>query len=144
MSMPGGLEQLLATMPWLTIKRAPTPERGRYYPDHEAVLVRHGLRGAAYFRTVAHEAIHALRGHGPCASPALEARQEQLVERDAARLLIDIKALAEAAVMYRDDIERVAEELGVELETLQIRMRHLHPAERHYLIRRLAPEEESA
>jgi len=85
--------------------------------------------------TVAHEQIHAERGDTDC---------HPRVHREAARRLIDIHALAEAAVFYGDDLAQVAEQLWVDGETLRARLDHLHPSERGYLQRRLAMKENSA
>lgn len=138
------LERLLQSMPWLSVVRAPMDQQARFYPEYDAILVRHGIRGPRYNAVVAHEAIHALRGDTQCADPASEAAQEERTDRDAARLLIDIRQLAEVAAQYPDDAHRIAEELDVDYETLATRMKYLHPSERHYLRRRLEHTEECA
>jgi hypothetical protein len=143
-SIHPAVERLLLTMPWLTVVRAPLRERGRYYPEHRAILVRHGLRGPQYDATVAHEALHAVRGDEPCVDGACEARQEARCDQEVARLLIDLHDLADAAAAYGNDGHLLADELGVEYEVLATRVRHLHPSERAYLHRRLEHTEESA
>lgn len=144
MSAHPAIVRLLAAMPWLTVAKANMADQGRYYPECETILVRRGLRGGRYNSTVVHEAVHAQRGDAPCADPASEALQEMRCERDAARLLIDVHDLADAAAAYPDDPHHVAEMLAVDYDTLAVRMKHLHPAERGYLKRRLAHTEETA
>lgn len=144
MTLPAPLERALQAMPWLSIDRAPMGERGRYYQQHRAILTRHGLRGPAYFTALAHEIIHAQRGDAPCCSPELEARQEAIVNRDTARLLIDIRDLAEAAAALAGDPHAIADELGVTYEMIALRVKHLHPSERAFLQRRLEHTEETA
>jgi hypothetical protein len=144
MSVHPALDRLLLSMPWLSVVRASMTQQARYYPEHQAILVRHGLRGPRYTSTVTHEALHAQRGDAPCASPVSEAQQEERTNRDAARLLIEIHDLGEIAAQYPDDAHRIADELGVDYDTLACRMKHLHPAERGYLKRRLEHTEESA
>ena len=144
MSLPAAARAALDAMPWVSIGRAKMRERGRYYHEHHAALLRSGLRGPAYFAALMHELVHAERGDQPCADAASEAQQELAVAKEAARRLIDIRVLAEVAASFPDDPHRVAEELDVDYETLAVRMRWLHPAERHYLRRRLACHEEIA
>lgn len=85
--------------------------------------------------TAAHELLHAERSDTSC---------DWRTHRDAARLLIDLRALAEALAFYGDDTTQVADELWVDEETLRVRLEHLHPAERGYLRRRLSVKEETA
>jgi hypothetical protein len=138
MTLHPAAEAMLRAMPWVGLRRAPLRERGRYYHDHAAVLVRHGLRGGAYNATLMHELVHAERGDEPCVDAACEARQELIVAKEAARRLINIHRLADVAVAFPDDPHRVAEELDVDYDTLAVRVKWLHPSERHYLRRRLA------
>lgn len=67
-------------------------------------------------------------------------REERAVDAAAARQLIDIRALGDALVWSQDPHE-VAEELWVDVPTLEARIAHLHPSERHYLRRRLERKE---
>lgn len=138
MTLPAPVRASLDAMPWVSIGRARMRERGRYYHEHDAALLRSGLRGAAYFSALMHELVHAERGDEPCVDAACEARQELIVEKEAARRLIDVRALADVAVAYPDDPHRVAEELDVDYDTLAVRVKWLHPSERHYLRRRVA------
>jgi hypothetical protein len=85
--------------------------------------------------TATHELLHLQRGDTTC---------DWRTHRDAARLLIDLHALADALALYGDDHAQIADELWVDRETLQARLDHLHPAERGYLRRRLSMKENSA
>ena len=84
--------------------------------------------------TLAHELMHIERG--PCA-PGDEEREEEIVEREASRLLIEIKDLGEAMAWSTNMVE-VADELWVDDGILAARLRSLHPAEKAYLRRRLS------
>lgn len=85
--------------------------------------------------TAAHEGIHAERGDTLC---------DPSVHREAARRLISIEALADAALVHEGDMVALADELWVDEDTLQVRLAHLHPAERGYLRRRLEMKEHMA
>lgn len=84
--------------------------------------------------TLTHELIHAERG--PC-PPGMAAREEEIVEREAARRLIDIRPLIEA-MAWSTDMSEIAAELWVDEPMLRARLRSLHPAERALLHRRLS------
>lgn len=91
--------------------------------------------------TITHEMVHVERGHTGCCDLKAEAR----VRREAARRLITIHALGEAIAFHGEhDVEALADELWVDLDTLLTRMSHLHPSERGYLRRRLERREMGA
>lgn len=81
--------------------------------------------------TLAHELEHIVRGYAQCGD-----REECLVELRAARKLIGIHELGEA-LAWAHNLAEAAEELWVDEQMLRTRLGHLHPAERHYLRRRL-------
>lgn len=84
--------------------------------------------------TIAHETEHIRRG--PIGVGCV-AREERIVDRNVARrMLPDIKAVGEA-LAWAHHLEEAADELWVDEATLQARLEHLHPAEQHYLKRRL-------
>ena len=70
------------------------------------------------------------------ADPVLAAREELAIDKAVAWRLIEIKALGEA-LAWTQSLDEAAEELWVDKATLLTRLRHLHPAERAYLTRRL-------
>ncbi|QLQ16103.1 MAG: ImmA/IrrE family metallo-endopeptidase [Micropruina sp.] len=85
--------------------------------------------------TVLHEILHAKRGVF-ADDPVLMAKEEAAIERLVARALIPLRALGEA-LAWAHTLDEAADELWVDLATLRARLDHLHPSERHYLIRRL-------
>lgn len=97
--------------------------------DHRTrtVILAHGLTQVERRCTIAHETEH-----------ALGERREIVADRNAARLLLpDIKAIGEA-LAWAHSLEEAAEELWVDEATLRVRLDALHPAEVHFLRRRLA------
>jgi Zn-dependent peptidase ImmA (M78 family) len=92
--------------------------------------------------TVAHEYVHALRGDEPACSAWHERKQERIVERAAARLLIPLDDLARA-LAWSDDPHELADDLWVDVDTLTHRLRHLDDAERRYLAKRRARRDAS-
>lgn len=89
--------------------------------------------------SLTHELEHITRGDRSCCSPKDEARVRQAV----AHKLISLEDLA-AALAWTRDIGELAEELWCDETTVRTRLTHLHPAERHYLRRRLEHLEESS
>lgn len=105
--------------------------------DHEAgtVTLATGMDQAQRRSTIEHERQHVLRGPVPT---WLEAREEREVDKAAARTLLpDIEAVGEA-LAWAQCLAEAADELWVDEDTLRARLEHLHPAELHYLRRRLA------
>ncbi len=106
--------------------------------DFEAgtISLRRDLDQAGRRSTVLHECLHVERGPA-LDEPVLYAREELRVRREAARLLLpDIRAVGEALAWAHTTTE-AADELWVDEDTLLDRLEHLHPAELHYLRRRL-------
>lgn len=89
--------------------------------------------------TLEHERIHIERGPAPD-DEVLTAREELAVEKAVARRLIDVRELGEA-LAESDNLGHVAELLRVDPDTLTVRLKHLHPAERAYLKQRLEDEQ---
>lgn len=89
--------------------------------------------------TIAHEMAHIELGHVNGCSLAEEVAAAVL----AARRLIPVRRLADALVWSQHPTE-VAETLWVDRDTLETRLAHLHPAERHYITQRLAAREDGA
>lgn len=105
---------------------------GLYHHDVREIHLRQGLTEAQGRSTLAHELIHAERGDVSLSEPALDARQELLVEREAARRLISVQALADA-VRWTCHPGEVADVLRVDLLTLQTRFEGLTDEERAVL-----------
>lgn len=84
--------------------------------------------------TIAHEVEHVHRG--PVVDdPRAIAREESAVEQAVARRLIPLPRLADALAWSLDPHE-VAEALWVDVDTVLVRVEHLHPSERAVLRRR--------
>lgn len=112
----------------------PSGARAECHWPTQTIIMRPDLLQAERRSVLAHELEHIERG--PFPGWARE-REEEAVNAAAARRLIGIRALGEALAWSLDPHE-VADELWVDVPTLQARLRHLHPSERHYLRRRLA------
>lgn len=103
------------------------------HTDFTCIRLTLGMTQAERRCTLTHELVHIERG--PC-EPGDEVREEEIVERLAARLLIDMRKLAET-LAWAPDTDSAAAELWVDIPTLQARLRGLHPSERAYLRKRL-------
>ncbi|UIU47041.1 hypothetical protein [Microcystis phage MinS1] len=103
------------------------------------ISLRRDLTQAERRTTILHECLHVERG--PALS-TLAAREELRVERETARLLMpDVRAIGEA-LAWATSLEEAADELWVDTQSLRVRLRYLHPAERGWLRRRLEDHEE--
>ena len=85
--------------------------------------------------TIAHEMEHVARGPVPV-DPLLAAREEESIDRAVARRLIPLARLGEA-LAWSVSLAEAADELWVDVPTLQARLRSLCPAELAYLATRL-------
>lgn len=111
-------------------------DMGVTYFEEQAISLRADLSWEERRCTVLHECLHAERG--PTLEGVLAEREELAVRRETARLLTpDVHAIGEA-LAWAHTLAEAAEELYVDLGVLRDRLRWLHPAERHYLTRRLA------
>ncbi len=99
------------------------------------VTIDRRLTSAEKRSALAHEAEHIRRGPVPDL-PVLDAREESIVERSAARALIGVRELGDA-LMWAHGPAEAAEELQVDVQLLTVRLEHLHPAERAYLAQRM-------
>lgn len=94
--------------------------------DEHRVVIADGLTNTESRCTLAHELVHVERGPAPV---WWVAQEEERVSRIAARrLLPDIEAVADAIVWARWDLEQAADELDVDVDTLQWRLRCLDDA----------------
>lgn len=100
------------------------------------ITLDRGLLQAERRCTIAHEIEHARRGP-VLDEPVLAAKEEAAIDAAVARKLIALDDLGEA-VAWAHNLVEAADELWVDVPTLQARLEHLHPSERHYLRRRLA------
>lgn len=87
----------------------PFPLAGAYYHDTGLIVIDSRLPETSQRATLAHEYVHALRGHdGP-----QSASMEQCVDRQAARLLISPAEYALAERLHEGNPVGIAEDLGV-------------------------------
>jgi hypothetical protein len=108
--------------------------------DGVASIVMHPDQSQVQRRcTIAHELAHVELGHTDGCNDV----EEQAARGLAARWLIEIEDLAEAALWARSRSE-LADELWVDTDTLDARLDHLGAGERRYLRERLAGREPSA
>lgn len=85
----------------------PFPLAGAYYHDTGLIVIDSRLPEPSQRATLAHEYVHALRGHdGP-----QESHIERLVDRQAARLLISPAEYALAEYMHGTNVAAIADEL---------------------------------
>lgn len=99
----------------------------------QTITIDPGRLQAERCSVLAHELEHINRGPFPRWATA---REEAAVNAAAARALIPLSALGEALAWLADRHE-VADELWVDVPTLEARLANLHPAEASYLHRRL-------
>lgn len=128
----------LAARPGLTLEWADLHDRlGEYLHDLQLIRLRRGMLRRQARCVLAHELRHHDTGDVPTGSAILDARQERRADREAARLLIDLRDLGDALVLHDCHLGAVAVELHVSRAAVENRLRYLHPAERGYLTRRL-------
>lgn len=109
-------------------------EAGWYDFDTQTISLRRGMTQAERRSTLRHELEHHLRGF--FTEEELD-REEEVCELAAARDLIGVRELGEA-LAWSSSPSEVADELWVDEALLDVRLRHLHPAERAYLRSRLS------
>lgn len=120
-------------MPEVTLVWHEGGDAGWFDHDSLTMSIRHGMTQAERRSTVRHELEHYKRGR---VWAAWREREETACELAAARDLIDLHNLGEALAWTSAPAE-IADELWVDVALLEMRMRHLHPAERAYLRERL-------
>lgn len=105
--------------------------------ESKTVFLTTGMLQVERRCTIAHETAHIEAGPP---APGLRERQELQVRRTTCRrLLPNVHAIADALVWSRGDVHQAADELWVDVATLQDRLEFMtHPAEREILRRRLA------
>lgn len=114
---------------------------GSWCADTRTIRMHPGQGQAQRRVTATHEQIHAERGHRGCQPDAVELS----VKKTTARRLVSIYDLVDAVLFYGEhNVSALAEELWVDVETVQIRLEHLHPAEAGYLSQRLAARDGAA
>ncbi|MCZ2837182.1 ImmA/IrrE family metallo-endopeptidase [Modestobacter sp. VKM Ac-2985] len=122
---------------------------GWWLPDVMGIVLDRRLTRVERRCALAHELQHVDRGDvqvfaiGPD-GPRLAQRQERRADREAARRLVEVQALALAMRVHPHDPAAVAEELDVTVDVLRCRLDTLRPAERGLLVLDLAEVEHAA
>lgn len=127
----------LASHSHLVLRREP-PADGNLgeYLHHKNLILLHPDMPRRQARSVL---CHELRHH-EAGDTGVSLRQEFLADTRSARLLVDHRDLADAMVLHDQHRSTVAVELGVSLDIVHIRLKHLWRREWEYLRRRLASE----
>ena len=112
-----------------------------WYPDSDTIVMDSRKKQVVRRCALAHELAHRRRHDGPCDNDRDSGRQEAAADLMASRWLIDIHPLGEALAWTGCEVE-AADELWVTVHLLRVRLKHLHPAERAYLKRRLDDDED--
>ena len=129
----------LAGLPGVRVQIEPLDSETWGYYDAESQVIRLDSQLTQVERrcTLQHEILHAQRGDEPCATAWHEAKQERLVDRLAARRLVDLTALADELAWATDEFE-LADALWIDVATLRARLAGLTSTERQWLGRRLS------
>ena len=128
----------LTARPDITLEWAPLVGRlGEYVHRHRLIRLRRDLPRRVMRSVLAHELRHADAGDVRTSCERVNLRQEQRADREAARLLIDVRDLGEALALHGGHRSAAAVELRVSDHLLGVRLAALHPAERHFLRRRM-------
>lgn len=124
----------LASLPDIELRREPPlhGDLGEYV--HHCRLIR--LHPDMPRRQARSVLCHELR-HAEAEDVGYSLRQEFLADTRAARLLIDYRDLADAMVLHDQHKSAVAVELGVSLDMVDVRLKHLWRREWEHLRRRL-------
>lgn len=119
------------------------PARAAWIPECAVILLDHGLTVAQRRSALAHEIAHIDLRHAPERAGWFGMRQEREANELAARRLISVEAFADAYAYSHDDAQ-LAEMLNVDVGVIHVRVRHLHPSERHHIQQRMARIEHAA
>lgn len=122
---------------------------GWWLPDVLGIVLDRRLTQVERRCTLAHELRHVDNGDEQIAhigpdGPRLARRQETRADRQAARLLIDLRALADALCAHPDAPALVADELDVTPDVLHCRLDSMGAAERERLVELLENQERAA
>lgn len=124
----------------LTWRPLPARRLGEYHRDSGLIVLDPAMPRRQARSVLCHELRHHEFGDVGTACVADNRKQEVRADKQAARLLIDIRDLAEAIVTHDHHQGAVAVDLRVSAVMLATRLRHLHPSEVHFLRRRCRVE----
>lgn len=109
----------------------PTGLLGYWHAPARTIVLDSGLTQVERRCTLAHELVHVERGDdGQCSSDWHENKLELQVHAAAARRLIGLPELGLALILHEHEVDQ-ADELWVDVQTLQVRLAGLSPAECH-------------
>lgn len=129
----------LSARPDLTLEWRRMADRlGEYLHGERLIRLDPRLPRRQARAVLAHELAHARACDVLTHCSRVNLRQEQLADREAARLLIDVRDLGNALALHAHHLSATAVELRVSDKLLRVRLNYLHPAERGYLAGRLA------
>lgn len=128
----------LSNRPHLTLVWVERGRQGCINFATSTITLCRGMEFEERRSVISHELIHDERGPVP---RWLKPREESQVRQESARRLIDIYELAEV-LRWTRRIEEAAQDLRVDVPTLQARLDHLHPSERGLLKRALGEDDE--
>lgn len=123
--------------------------KGWWLPDVMGIVLDRRLTRVERRCALAHELQHVdhddvqVFAVGPD-GPRMARRQERRADREAARRLVEVQALAAALRAHPDDPSAVAEELDVTVDVLRCRLDTLRASERALLVLGLAEVEHAA
>lgn len=129
----------LAGLPHIELRREPL-EGGRLgeYVHHLSLIRLDPRMPRRQARSVlCHELMHVRYGDVRTFCDQVNRWQELRADHEAARLLIDIHDLADALLVHSQHLPAVAIALRVSIDLLEVRLKRLHPSERHLITRRL-------
>lgn len=114
------------------------PDRlGEYHHVERRIVLDPRMPRRQQRSVLCHELRHAEHGDHLTICDRVNLRQEQRADREASRLLVDVRDLAKALALHDEHLSATAVELRVSDAMLRIRLANLHPSERHFLRRRL-------
>jgi Zn-dependent peptidase ImmA (M78 family) len=129
----------LAARPHLELEWSDLGARlGEYVHAEQLIRLNPRLRRHQARSILCHELRHADAADHLTACDRTNLRQEQRADREAARLLVDVRDLGDAIAISGEHHGALASALRVSQHIVRTRLAHLHPSELHYLRRRLA------
>lgn len=124
----------------LVWRELPSRRLGEYHRASGLIVLHPAMCRRQARSVLCHELRHHEYGDVGLACKTSNDRQEIRANKEAARLLIDIRDLGESLVAHDHNQNAVAVELRVSAVMLATRLRHLHPSEIHFLRRRCSVE----
>lgn len=97
---------------------ADLPQDGRYYRDHNLILLREGMPARLHRSVLAHELCHAVFGDVPSRFGPVNAKQERRADEWAALRLITPDEYRDAETVHDGHAGAMAVELGVMVSIL--------------------------